>query len=164
MEIAKIECSKDCILVKDKEAELVKSFVFLGNYLVINKPDGSPIDGGKINLNEQIYTILFYDKLKIISLVIKKPSPCAITLVFRSSTDYDDIFDVLKISSPNTKFSRQNFKISSYANNIAAKLADGVELAVVDTVDKTNVKLCPECGMEIQPGAMYCMDCGAELI
>ena len=40
---------------------------------------------------------------------------------------------------------------------------DGVELAIMDVVDKSEVEACPVCGMEAQPGAMYCMDCGAEL-
>ena len=54
-------------------------------------------------------------------------------------------------------------RISSYANRIIDKLRDGVELAIMDAVDKSSVTVCPECGVEVQPGALYCMECGAEL-
>ena len=33
----------------------------------------------------------------------------------------------------------------------------------MDAVDKSNVTVCPECGVEVQSGALYCMECGAEL-
>lgn len=163
METARIECSKECIFIANKRAEQVKSFTFIGNYLVISGIGGAPIDGARLNLEEQIYAILYYDKLKIISLVIKRPMPIAITLVFRSGADYDNIIDILRITATDVNYSKQNFKISSYANNIVSKLNDGVELTIVDAVDKKNVTLCPECGTEVQPGAMYCMECGAEL-
>ncbi|WP_455046388.1 zinc-ribbon domain-containing protein, partial [Mogibacterium timidum] len=83
--------------------------------------------------------------------------------VFRSGADYDDVLSLLQQTAESVRFSRQNFKISSYADRIAEKLMDGVELAIMDVVDKSEVEACPVCGMEVQPGAMYCMDCGAEL-
>ena len=70
---------------------------------------------------------------------------------------------LLEMTASEIRFSRQDFKISSYANRIIDKLRDGVELAIMDAVDKSNVTVCPECGVEAQPGALYCMECGAEL-
>ena len=39
---------------------------------------------------------------------------------------------LLEMTANETRFSRQDFKISSYANRIIDKLRDGVELAIMD--------------------------------
>lgn len=159
----KVQCSGECILVINRKTRKVSAFSFVGDYMVAFDVQGVPIDGARINSNQQLYTVLYYEKLHMIALVVKRPSPCAIVLVFRSGADYDDVLSLLRQTAESVRFSRQNFKISSYADRIAEKLMDGVELAIMDVVDKSEVEACPVCGMEVQPGAVYCMDCGAEL-
>lgn len=161
--MTKLECTKGCMFVVNKKASKASSFSFVGDYVVIADDRGVPIDGARINTNEQLYTVLYYEKRHFITLVVKKPTPYAISLVFRSGADYDDVFALLKMVASEVRFSCQNFKISSYANRVAEKLQDGVELAIMDVVDKTTVAVCPECGVEVANGTPYCMECGAEL-
>ena len=163
MGATKLECTGECMFVVNKKASKASSFSFVGDYVVIADDRGVPIDGARINANEQLYAVLFYEKRHFISLIVKKPTPYAISLVFRNRADYDDVLALLEMTANETRFSRQDFKISSYANRIIDKLRDGVELAIMDAVDKSNVTVCPECGVEVQPGALYCMECGAEL-
>ena len=67
---------------------------------------------------------------------------------------------LLEMTASEIRFSRQDFKISSYANRIIDKLRDGVELAIMDAVDKSNVTVCPECGVEVQSGACTAWSAG----
>lgn len=163
MGATKLECTGECMFVVNKKASKASSFSFVGDYVVIADDKGVPIDGARINTNEQLYTVLYYEKRHFISLVVNKPTPYTISLVFRKGADYDDVFALLEMTASNVRFSCQNFKISSYANRIVEKLRDGVELAIMDVVDKSNVAVCPECGVEVPPEAPYCMECGAEL-
>ena len=163
MGATKLECTGECMFVVNKRASKASSFSFVGDYVVIADDMGAPIDGARINTNEQLYAVLYYEKRHFISLVVKKPTPYAISLVFRKGADYDDVFALLEMTASKVRFSCQNFKVSSYANRIAEKLRDGVELTIMDVVDKSNVAVCPECGVEVPPEALYCMECGAEL-
>ncbi|WP_456079154.1 zinc ribbon domain-containing protein [Mogibacterium sp.] len=163
MEATKLNCTGECMFVVNKKASRANSFNFVCDYVLIGDDKGLPIDGARINANEQLYAVLFYEKRHFISLIVKKPTPYAISLVFRNRVDYDDVLALLEMTASEIRFSRQDFKISSYANRIIDKLRDGVELAIMDAVDKSNVMVCPECGVEVQPGALYCMECGAEL-
>ena len=150
MGATKLNCTGECMFVVNKKVSRANSFNFVCDYVLIGDDKG-PIDGARINANEQLYAVLFYEKRHFISLIVKKPTPYAISLVFRNRADYDDVLALLEMTANETRFSRQDFKISSYANRI------------MDAVDKSNVAVCPECGVEVQPGALYCMECGAEL-
>lgn len=163
MGATKLECTGECMFVVNKKVSKASSFSFVGDYVVIADDKGVPIDGARINTNEQLYTVLYYEKRHFMSLVVKKPTPYAISLVFRKGADYDDVFALLQMTASKVRFSCQNFKISSYANRISEKLRDGVELVIMDVIDKSNVTVCPECGVEVPPEAPYCMECGAEL-
>lgn len=163
MGATKLECTGECMFVVNKKASKASSFSFVGDYVVIADDRGVPIDGARINTNEQLYAVLYYEKRHLISLVVKKPTPYAISLVFRKGADYDDVFALLEMTASKVRFSCQNFRVSSYANRIAEKLRDGVELTIMDVVYKSNVAVCPECGVEVPPEAPYCMECGAEL-
>ena len=163
MGATKLECTGECMFVVNKKVSKASSFCFVGDYVVIADDKGVPIDGARINTNEQLYTVLYYEKRHFMSLVVKKPTPYAISLVFRKGADYDDVFALLQMTASKVRFSCQNFKISSYANRISEKLRDGVEIAIMDVIDKSNVAVCPECGVEVPPEAPYCMECGAEL-
>nr|WP_314631910.1 zinc ribbon domain-containing protein [uncultured Mogibacterium sp.] len=163
MVATKLKCTGECIFVVNKKASRASSFNFACNYIIIGDEKGLPIDGARVNANEQLYSVLFYEKRHFISLVVKKPTPYAISLVFRNRADYDDVLALLEMTANKIRFSRQDFKVASYASRITDKLRDGVELAIMDAIDKSNVAVCPECGMEVPPGAEYCMECGAEL-
>ena len=154
MGATKLNCTGECMFVVNKKASRANSFNFVFEYVLIGDDKVLPIDGARINANEQLYAVLFYEKRHFISLIVKKPTPYAISLVFRNRADYDDVLALLEMTASEIRFSRQDFKISSYANRIIDKLRDGVELAIMDAVDKSNVTVCPECGVEVQPGAL----------
>ncbi len=50
-----------------------------------------PIDGARINANEQLYAVLFYEKRHFISLIVKKLNTiCYISSIWNRA-DYDDV-------------------------------------------------------------------------
>ena len=146
MGATKLNCTGECMFVVNKKVSRANLFNFVCDYVLIGDDKG-PIDGARINANEQLYAVLFYEKRHFISLIVKKPTPYAISLVFRNRADYDDVLALLEMTANETRFSRQDFKISSYANRIIDKLRDGVEINpmsrfVQSAVLRCNLELC----------------------
>lgn len=147
------------------------------NYLIINRKatafDVMTIDNGmahfacegvaigNVALGKAVYAALYCDEVKNVTLV-EKDGPDVVTLLWVKEADYCAGREVIG-TSIDVELSRQNLKLNRYAEDIAKKLTDGVELRVVDALDKSDMVACPDCGMLSPKGTPYCMDCGAEL-
>ena len=70
----KLNCTGECMFVVNKKVSRANSFNFVCDYVLIGDDKG-PIDGARINANEQLYAVLFYEKRYFISLIVKKPTP-----------------------------------------------------------------------------------------
>ena len=98
MGATKLNCAGECMFVVNKKVSRANSFNFVCDYVLIGDDKGS-IDGARINANEQLYAVLFYEKRHFISLIVKKPTPYAISLVFRNRADYDDVLALLEMTA-----------------------------------------------------------------
>lgn len=149
--------------IVDKKAQFLQELAVGDGWFLARGEDGAVLVPGIIRGGEQVYGILFCDSLRNLTLVLRTPAVHIVTLIFVEEAAYEEAKALLKTLFQGKRFSAQNFKINSYARSIAEKLADGVELQIVDAVFAESVVVCPECGMQCEPGMAYCMDCGAEL-
>ena len=133
-----------------------KTAVFLGE-------NGRPVDYGVIALDSTVYTALFCDEVRNVTLVTDRAGVRnVVTILWYTDEGYLDGLSRLRSALP-IHFSVQNTRINRYADAIAEKLELGVRLRVTDAVDETDMVKCPECGMLNPAGSEYCLDCGAEI-
>mgnify|MGYP002570477762 FL=1 len=157
---SRIELKSPAHLIIDKEAQVAETVLFAGQTLVVAGKDGKPLNKGAISLSA-VYVALFCDKVK--NLTFLKEDGEVFMLIFSDEEDYRKVMAAARSHGKSVRFSSQNHKIAQYAGKISGKLADGVKISVVDAVDESKVKYCPECGMQVEPGQQYCFECGAEL-
>ena len=145
------------------------------NYVIINREpqqftsmrlDGKTLtlDGGNsLTLDESIYAALYCDEVRNVTLVINKDGNQTVeTLLWCDEAGY--LAGKRGIEGAlGKKMSRQNKKLNRYAEEIAKKLAIGIEIQVIDAVEDSAMVECPDCGMMSPKGTPFCMDCGAEL-
>ena len=157
-----------------------KGIMLKTNYLIINREvqkfsemkmfGGSVeffgIEGNvfkQITLDKSVYAGLYCDEVHNVTLVVDKEGhQDVITILWCSEPEYQACKQTIE-NSLSMKLSRQNIKLNRYAEDIAAKLANGVKLLVVDAPMENDMVECPECGMMSPKGTPYCVDCGAEL-
>ena len=137
-----------------------------GQNLRIVGANGSDTAGSPLALDASIYAALYCDDVQNVTLVVNKDGVQTVeTLLWCDEAGYEagkkNIGDVL--ATAGVRMSRQNKKLNSLGEEIAKKLAIGVEIAVIDAVEESAMVTCPDCGMQSPKGTPYCMDCGAEL-
>lgn len=127
-------------------------------------PEAIVIDeaGAKI-LVDQIHVCLYSETLKNITLIVCAEEIYKASLVMESEEKYTETLALLKATCKNVDFSEQNKKINGYATALVEKMRAGIELTIVDSTDTVKVPICPECGMQCDPGIPYCMECGASI-
>lgn len=149
------------------------------NYLIINrKPqpftniemdletmmfideEGNIID--VLVLDDTVFAALYCDEVRNVTLVVYSNEIRVVTILWTSDAEYEagrkQIADYLSVP-----LSSQNKKLNRYGEELAKKLADGVRLQVIDSVDNSAMVKCPDCGMMSPKGTPFCLDCGAEL-
>lgn len=134
-----------------------------GNVALFTDEDGRPLDHGAVLLGDTVYAALYCDAVMNVTFVTRHQGRNdVITVLWHSREEYMRNADRLE-SAAGVRFSEQNIRINRYAEAIAEKLGNGVELRVTDAVRESEMISCPECGMLNPTGSPYCMDCGAEL-
>ena len=145
------------------------------NYLIINRVPQQftsmrlddktlTLDGdNSLTLDESIYAALYCDEVCNVTLVIDKDDSQTVeTLLWCDEAGY--LAGKREIEAAlGKKMSRQNKKLNRYAEEIAKKLAIGIEIQVIDAIEESAMVECPDCGMMSPKGTPFCMDCGAEL-
>ena len=162
MEMNSVVCEGKCTYILNKKAYPLKTICYTNEKLAIIGKDEKYLKPGSIT-EKQIYACMYCDKIRNLTVLLKKPQPMSLMMVFKENETYAKTKKVLKNFVSHRPFSRQNEKIVSYASNVVEKLQQGVELLIVDAIDKNEIVSCPVCGMQCNPGDPYCMECGAEL-
>lgn len=132
------------------------------NYVIINRA-AEACDKPELNNciePDNIYVALYCNEVRNVTLVTNASD--VITLLWANEEAYKMGRETVA-AKMNVPMSVQNIKLNRYAEEIAKKLKDGVELRVTDAVDESKMAECPECGALNPKGSMYCMDCGADL-
>lgn len=142
------------------------TIVFDGAKMTIRDASGRDIEQGSLLLDQSVYAALYCDEVRNVTLVINRDGRQTVeTLLWCDGAAYEagkkNIGDVL--AAAGVKMSRQNRKLNRYGEEIAKKLAIGVNIQVIDAVQESAMVKCPDCGMLSPRGTEYCMDCGAEL-
>lgn len=162
MTVRKTECPGINNLVINKKPYRFDT-VSVGDGLISFSNGGSEdVPHGTIDADAQVYAVMYCDKLRTIAIIEKKPKPLVLSAIFADEAAYNSVIGAAK-DTLKVRVSRQNEKINGYAANIAEKLGEGTEVEIMDAVDENDVIICPECGMQCDPGSKYCMECGAEL-
>ncbi len=87
-------------------SELIRLILFATIFLIGD--DKGPIDGAQSTRTNSLCGVIL--QAPFISLIVKKPTPYAISLVFRNRADYDDVLTLLEMTANETRFSRQDFR------------------------------------------------------
>ena len=136
---------------------------FAGKAAVFIDSEGKPLNYGVLRLDDTVYAALYCDEVRNVTLVIDAQGQRTVeTILWHTEEGYRDGLAQLR-KSVSLHFSPQNIRINRYAEAIAAKLDEGVQLRVTDAVDESGMVKCPECGMLNPAGSEYCLDCGAEI-
>lgn len=125
--------------------------------------EGEVLYPGEAGNQNEVFAWLYADRQKNLTMIVRKPDPDMMMLLFMKEEDYEKVKTLLMQSFPDAVWSRQNEKIGGYASTLVEKLKEGTSLQVIDAVDEEDMLRCPECGMQVEPGMAYCMECGAEL-
>lgn len=112
---------------------------------------------------DKIHVCLYCETLKNITLIVCGDEIYKASLVMDTAEQFTKTISLLTNTYKNVEFSEQNKKINGYATALVEKLQDGIELTIVDSTDTVKVPICPECGMQCDPGIPYCMECGAAI-
>lgn len=155
---------KNNYLVINKKAQKFSGLKFTGRAAVFTGDDGKPLDYGVLILDSSIYTLLVCREFRLAVMVIDRHGERTVEDIFWLSDDDFEAGVAAIAKAADIKPSRQDTKITGYAMSIAAKLDAGVRVRVTDAVDKSEMTVCPECGMLNPKGSEYCLDCGADLL
>lgn len=131
--------------------------------LRLKNSEGEVLYPGEAGEQNEIFAWLYANRQKNLTMIVRKPDPDMMMLLFIKEEDYKRVKELLMKAFPHAVWSRQNEKISGYASVLVEKLKEGTSLQVIDAVDEEEMLRCPECGMQVEPGMAYCMECGAEL-
>ena len=153
-------------LIINRQAQPFAEIRMAGKTAIFLDASGAVLNSGTLNIGEGIYAALFCDEVQNVTLVINHDGVQTVeTILWQTSAAYlagkKQLGELL--AENDVRMSNQNKKLNRYAEEIAKKLADGVELIVIDAKKESELVECPECGMQSPKGTPYCMDCGAEL-
>ena len=151
-------------LIINKKPQKFSAMRIAGKAAVFIDADGRPVDFGVLALDDSIYTMLVCNKFRLAMLVIDRHGERRVEGIFwLTDEDFEGCVSGLA-DAAGLRPSVQDTKINSYAWSIAEKLDQGVRVKVTDAVDKSEMTVCPECGMLNPKGTEYCLDCGADLL
>ena len=151
-------------LIINKKPQKFSAMRIAGKAAVFIDADGRPVDFGVLALDDSIYTMLVCSEFRLAMLVIDRHGERRVEGIFwLTDEDFEGCVSGLA-DAAGLRPSVQDTKINSYAWSIAEKLDQGVRVKVTDAVDKSEMTVCPECGMLNPKGAEYCLDCGADLL
>ncbi len=139
-----------------------KTMKIAGKTAIFLDESGKIVDNGAVQISDNIYAALFCDEVRNITLVSKKNNVHDVITLLWHDDEYLKYKELLK-KAISVRFSEQNTRINRYAEAIAEKLDNGVELRVTDVIRDDEMVECPECGMLNPAGSKYCLDCGAEI-
>lgn len=124
---------------------------------------GSETAGSPLRLDASIYAALYCDEVQNVTLVVNKDGVQSVeTILWCDEAGYLAGKHAIEIAL-GKKMSRQNKKLNRYGEEIAKKLAIGVQIQVIDAIEESAMVECPDCGMMSPKGTPFCMECGAEL-
>lgn len=154
---------KNNYLIINKKARAFSAMKVAGKTAVFLDEGGRPIDFGVLPLADSVYAIMSCDAVSLLMLITdRKDVHDVIGIIWKEASDYEK--ECPKIGSlSGTKIYKRDLKVNSYAWSIAEKLDDGVRISVTDAVDKSDMVVCPECGMLNPKGTPYCLECGEDL-
>ena len=151
-------------LIINKKPQKFSAMRIAGKAAVFIDADGRPVDFGVLALDDSIYTMLVCSEFRLAMLVIDRHGERRVEGIFwLTDEDFEGCISGLA-DAAGLRPSVQDTKINSYAWSIAEKLDQGVRVKVTDAVDKSEMTVCPECGMLNPKGTEYCLDCGADLL
>lgn len=160
----KILCEGKNFLLIDRVPRRFRAVTAGGKGLILTDDDGKVPDNGILIMDEAVYACLYCDAVRNITMILDRPGQYRLTtLLFAEESSYREVLETMRKSWPGIRYSEQNLKINRYAERILEKLREGTRLEIRDAVREEDVVICPECGMQCEPGAAYCMECGAEL-
>lgn len=142
---------------KPQRAEVLKSE---GTSFKILGEQGNVLDGGEIDLKNDLHACLYCKLLKNIVFIVKKEKAYHTSLLLADEIQFESVLEMIRAAEPEVQFSEQNAKINGYAASVVDKLQEGVKITIIETKEE-KVKCCPVCGMECDPNIPYCMECGA---
>ena len=151
-------------LIINKRPQKFSSMRIAGSTAVFTGENGKPVDFGVLALDDSIYTMLVCREFRLTILVFDRHGERRVEgIIWLTDEDYEECVSRFA-ETAGLRPSVQDTKINSYAWSIAKKLDQGVRVKVTDAVDKSEMTVCPECGMLNPKGAEYCLDCGADLL
>lgn len=158
-----LTCNGKNIFIINKKPQFFSTLTLSGSEIALKSDSGSILQNTPVTLGKNIYACLYCDKLKNITLIVKEPDPYTASIIFSEESVYKEALKSLKKNAPSLLFSPQNEKINGYAAGITEKLAEGIEIKIIDAQKEDSIVYCPLCGTQCDPGIPYCMECGAEL-
>ncbi len=159
-----INYSNRCVYIREKKPQTVSEIMITPRAIVL-RDDSGILGHGVINLAKGVYACLYSDDIRYISIITDGLDARVLTLYMDAQSEYKaTVAEIIRIC-PSLTISSQNLKINSYANSVAEKLREGVELQIVDAVNEEDVVICPDCGVanDRNPSMPFCMECGAAL-
>jgi hypothetical protein len=120
------------------------------------------LDYGVLALDDSVYTVLYCDEVRNVTLVVDKDVRRVVTILWHTEDGYIKGREIIS-RAYGGRLSEQNLRINRYAEAIAEKLDHGVRLRVTDAASETGMVKCPECGILNPSGSKYCLDCGADI-
>lgn len=112
---------------------------------------------------ENIHACLYCESLKNITIIICAEKIYKVSLVLGTEDAFHGTLAKMLEVCENVEFSEQNKKINGYTTALVDKLREGIELTIIETKEQGEIPVCPDCGMQCDPGIPYCMECGAAI-
>ena len=154
---------KNNYLIINRKARVFDGMRIAGRTAVFLDKEGRPVDFGVLPLSDSVYAMMSCAEVKLLMMVTDRHGVHDVIGIFwKDGNDFETGCSGMS-SIAGTRIFRRDFKINSYAWSIAEKLKSGVRIKVTDTVDESDMIVCPECGMLNPKGTPYCLECGCEL-
>ncbi|MBR0374021.1 MAG: zinc ribbon domain-containing protein [Mogibacterium sp.] len=157
---------KSNYLIINRKAQPFDRMRVAGRAAVFLGESGSVLDHGVLKLDESVYTALYCDAVRNMTLVLDFGEyQRVVTLLWTTEAEYRRGWDTLQeaLAAAGIRVSPQDWRINRYAEAIAEKLSIGVRLRVTDAVDKAGMIACPACSTLNPAGSEFCLDCGEDL-
>lgn len=147
------------LYIVDKKPQMAGKIESKGTLLQILDKEESLLDGGEIDLKEDLHACLYCKQLRNIIFIINNKKAYSTSLIVADEAQFESVLEMIQTTYPAMQLSEQNAKINGYAASVVEKLQQGIEVTVMETKEE-KVKCCPVCGMECDPNIPYCMECG----